>query len=212
MQKEILRLKEEVKLIVMCKSPVKGKVKTRLMTTYSAQEAMQWHQAMATTVIQRAQRLFPKVMIAVDDVSHPFFTRFDAEICSQGEGDLGERMRHVMQQFCKQGEAVMFLGTDSPHMLDERLKQAEQALNTHDIVLGAVEDGGYDLIAMRQAYPDMLKGMDWGTEKVLAQSIEKAKRLALSYQLLDVSFDVDTPDMLSRAIKMGWHVTHEGLD
>ncbi|MDQ6991123.1 MAG: TIGR04282 family arsenosugar biosynthesis glycosyltransferase [Mariprofundaceae bacterium] len=201
-----------MKLIVMCKAPIEGKVKTRLMTTYSAREAMQWHQAMATTVIQRAQRLFPKVMIAVDDVAHPFFTRFNAEICSQGEGDLGERMRHVMQQFCKQGDAVMFLGTDSPHMLDERLKQAEQALNTHDIVLGAVEDGGYDLIAMRQAYPDMLKGMDWGTENVLAQSIEIAKRLALSYHLLEVSFDVDTPDMLSRAIKMGWHVTHKNLD
>jgi len=197
----------DITLIVMCKAPVEGKVKTRLMIEYSAQEAMQWHQAMATTVIQRAQRLFPNMVLAVDDESHPFFTRFDAPLCLQGKGGLGERMIRVMQQVCQQGDAVMFLGTDSPHMLDQRLKQAVQALQTHDVVWGAVEDGGYDLIAMRQPYPELFKGMDWGTEKVLAQSIKKASALGLSYHLLDVSFDVDTPDMLKRAIKMGWKVT-----
>jgi len=201
----------DITLIVMCKAPVEGKVKTRLMVEYSAREAMQWHQAMATTVIQRAQRLFPNMVLAVDDESHPFFTRFDAPLCVQGKGGLGERMIRVMQQVCQQSDAVMFLGTDSPHMLDQRLKQAVQALQTHDVVWGAVEDGGYDLIAMSQPYPELFKGMDWGTEKVLAQSIKKASALGLSYHLLDVSFDVDTPDMLKRAIKMGWKVTIDGL-
>jgi len=192
-------------VLVMCKAPVEGKVKTRLMTQYSAREAMQWHQAMASTVIERAQRLFSNVVVATDDVSHPFFRAFDVPLLSQGEGDLGERMIHVMRETCKPNEAVMFLGTDSPHMLNERLKQAQQTLQNHHVVLGAVEDGGYDLIAMRIPYVDMLKHIDWGTDKVLQQSVQKAEALALSYQILEPSFDVDTPDMLARAIKMGWN-------
>lgn len=194
-----------VLLMVMCKAPVEGQVKTRLMTKYSAKEAMQWHQSMARTVIERAQRLFTKVVIAVDDMTHPFFTSFELPLLAQGEGELGERMSQVMLKSCGKNEAIIFLGTDSPHMPDERLIQAREALQRYDVVLGAVEDGGYDLIAMRQPYPEMLQGIDWGTDQVLQQSVNIAERCGLSCHVLDVSFDVDTPDMLVRAIQMGWH-------
>jgi len=193
-----------VHIIVMCKAPVQGKVKTRLMTTYSAQEAMQWHVAMATTVIHRAKRLFPNVVIAADDVTHPFFKSFALPLLTQGTGDLGDRMLRIMQQLCAQDDAVLFLGTDSPHMQDSRLLQAIEALQRHDVVLGAVEDGGYDLIAMRNPCAAMLDGIAWGTDQVLQQSIEKAVSLALSYHILSVSFDVDTPEMLQRAFNLGW--------
>jgi len=191
--------------VVMCKAPVEGKVKTRLMTQYSAREAMQWHEAMASTVIERAKRLFSKVVIAVDDVEHPFFTPFDLPLLPQGGGDLGARMVRMMQKLSLTDGSVLFLGTDSPHMQDERLLQAVNALKTHDVVLGAVEDGGYDLIAMRQAYDVMLQGIDWGSDRVLQQSLDIAKLAGLSCRILDVSFDVDTPDMLARAMAAGWN-------
>jgi len=193
----------KVQIIIMCKAPVQGQVKTRLMSQYSALEAMQWHQAMATTVIERAKRLFSKVIIAVDDVEHPFFASFDLPLLPQGSGNLGTRMIHIMQQLESEG-GFLFLGTDSPHMQDERLRQAVEGLQTQDVVLGAVEDGGYDLIAMRQAYEGMLQGVDWGTEHVLQQSLALAHDAGLACKVLDVSFDVDTPDMLQRAIALGW--------
>jgi len=193
-----------VQVVVMCKAPVEGKVKTRLMTQYSALEAMQWHEAMARTVIERAKRLFSKVLIAADDVEHPFFTPFDLPLLAQGGGDLGARMVRMMQKLELMHRPVLFLGTDSPHMQDERLFQAVNALKTDDVVLGAVEDGGYDLIAMRQAYDVMLQGIDWGSDRVLQQSLDAAKLADLSCRVLDVSFDVDTPDMLTRAMAVGW--------
>ncbi|MDQ6952710.1 MAG: TIGR04282 family arsenosugar biosynthesis glycosyltransferase [Mariprofundaceae bacterium] len=194
----------DMMIVVMCKAPMQGKVKTRLMTKYSALEAMQWHEAMAYTVIERAKRMFTDVVIATDDVKHPFFKLFELPLLAQGVGDLGARMGRMMQQVCPNDEAVLFLGTDSPHMQDIRLLQAVDALQTHDVVLGAVEDGGYDLIAMRKPSAAMLQGVDWGTEKVLQQSVNKADALGLSYHILSVSFDVDTPEMLERAIQMGW--------
>jgi len=195
-------------VIIMCKAPIEGKVKTRLMTVYSAKQAMQLHQAMATTVIERAKRLFEHVWLAVDDVQHPFFKPFDLPLHAQGIGDLGERMSRLMLQAIQQGhENILFLGTDSPHMPDLRLMEAFEALKNHDVVFGAVEDGGYDCIGMKGAHSELFLAIDWGTESVLKQSLRIAKQHHLQYCILEESFDVDTPDMLQRAQQMGWNFT-----
>lgn len=194
-------------VIIMCKAPVEGKVKTRLMSKYTALEAMQWHQAMANTVIERAKRLFQDVWLAVDDIEHSFFSTFELPIYAQGEGDLGERMAHIMLQASKFGyQKLLFLGTDSPHMNDERLLHASLALNDYDVVFGAVEDGGYDLIAMNHAYPALFSGVSWSSEHVLTQSLAIAEQHNLHCLVLEESFDVDTPEMLDKAQNLGWMI------
>ncbi|MBN4082193.1 TIGR04282 family arsenosugar biosynthesis glycosyltransferase [Mariprofundus ferrooxydans] len=194
-------------VIIMCKAPVEGKVKTRLMSKYTAAEATAWHKAMASTVIERAKRLFQHVWLAADDVTHPFFEPFGLPMYAQGEGDLGARMSFLMEQASQAGfEKLLFLGTDSPHMLDKRLLQASAALDDYDVVLGAVEDGGYDLIAMNRAYPALFSGITWSSEHVLQQSVDIAQEQGLNYLVLEESFDVDTPDMLHRAQQLGWQV------
>ncbi|MDQ6955739.1 MAG: TIGR04282 family arsenosugar biosynthesis glycosyltransferase [Mariprofundaceae bacterium] len=193
-------------VIIMCKAPVEGKVKTRLMSKYTATEATAWHKAMATTVIERAKRLFQHIWLAADDISHPFFTSFEVPMYAQGEGNLGERMCFLMEQASQAGfEKLLFLGTDSPHMLDKRLLQASSALDDYDVLLGAVEDGGYDLIAINHTYPSLFSGISWGSEHVLQQSVAIAQKEDLHYLVLEESFDVDTPDMLIRAIRAGWN-------
>jgi len=191
----------------MCKAPVEGQVKTRLMVKYTAAEAMAWHQAMATTVIERAKRLFKNIWLAVDDTAHPFFEGFELPLYAQGEGDLGERMAHLLEQALQHDlEKTLFLGTDSPHMPDERLLHAISALNEHDVVLGAVEDGGYDLIAMNGAYPMLFSDITWSSEHVLKQTLAIIQKQQLNYLVLEESFDVDTPEMLERAKHAGWDV------
>ncbi|MBL4759732.1 MAG: TIGR04282 family arsenosugar biosynthesis glycosyltransferase [Mariprofundaceae bacterium] len=193
-------------IIIMCKAPVEGKVKTRLMTQYTAAEAMAWHKAMATTVIERAKHLFQDVWLAVDDIKHPFFSPFKLPLYIQGEGDLGARMTKLMTQASQAGfKNILFLGTDSPHMPDERLLHAVLALDEYDVVLGAVEDGGYDLIAMNNAYSTLFSGIRWSSEHVLKKTLAITKSQGLSYLVLEESFDVDTPEMLDRARQAGWN-------
>jgi len=194
-------------LIIMCKAPVEGKVKTRLMTQYTAAEAMAWHKAMATTVIERAQRLSSDVWLAVDDIKHPFFSPFKLPLYLQGEGDLGARMTRLMTQASQAGfKKIVFLGTDSPHMPDERLLHAVSALDDYDVVLGAVEDGGYDLIAMNNTYSALFSAINWGSEHVLRQTLTIIQKKRLNYLVLEESFDVDTPEMLARAKQAGWNI------
>jgi len=197
----------DMRIIIMCKAPIAGKVKTRLMPHYSAEQAAQLHMAMATTVIERAKRLFDDVVIAADDCLHPFFKAFALPILPQGEGDLGQRMRRQVQQvFSDDIDAVMLLGTDSPHMPDARLKMAAEALRTNDVVLGPVEDGGYDLLAMRESF-SVFEQVAWSSESVLSQTLLNIRALGLSVALLDMGFDVDFPEDIQRARCNGWLVS-----
>ncbi|MDX8392563.1 MAG: TIGR04282 family arsenosugar biosynthesis glycosyltransferase [Mariprofundaceae bacterium] len=199
-----LRGMDKPRVIIMCKAPVAGQVKTRLMRAYSAAEAAAIHTAMATTVIERALRLFDDVVIAADDPAHPFFSRFDAPVIPQGEGDLGARMIRLMHDAFKQGAAsLMFLGTDSPHIPDTRLVEAAAALAANDVVLGPVEDGGYDLVATGSDWP-IFADVAWSTASVLDQTLANIKRLGLNSKLLASSFDIDTPEDLARAEDSGW--------
>jgi len=195
---------KQIRVIIMCKAPVAGRVKTRLMSRYSATEAAGLHRAMAQTVIDRATRLFADVVIAADDMTHPFFAGFALPCCAQGEGDLGERMqRQVDHAFATGARAVLLLGTDSPHMTDARLLQAASGVKHADIVLGPVEDGGYDLIAMRTATP-VFSGVIWSSGEVLVQTLANIGQFGLSVTRLETGFDVDFPEEVDRARQSGW--------
>jgi len=185
--------------IIMCKAPVKGAVKTRLAPFYGEAAATALHVAMGTLVIERTLRLFPNTWIAADDVAHPFFTGFAARVLPQGEGDLGARMQRLTRRALDYGaDAVLLLGTDSPHMSEARLYAAVRALKSCDVVLGPVEDGGYDLIALRGCWPELFSNIDWGTTAVLEQTLMPIAQLGLSHRCLSTGFDVDTADDVKR--------------
>jgi len=191
--------------IIMCKAPVPGQVKTRLLTEYTPEQAAEIHAAMATTVIQCVARVYPNAWLAADDIHHPFFQGFDLRIVEQGEGGLGERLsRLLIDAYREKPEGVLFVGTDSPHMPETRINQAVQALGKVQVVLGPVEDGGYDLIALSGPYHMLFDHIDWGTDQVLSQTLERAAQSGLKTQCLDTGFDVDVPDDLMRAYQAGW--------
>jgi len=194
-----------MRLIVMCKAPVAGRVKTRLMPQYSAVEAADLHAAMARTVVARARRLFEDVLVAADDPAHPFFAGLEVPVVWQGEGSLGARMSGLLQRSMAEDVGpVMFVGTDSPHMTETRVLSAVDLLAKHDVVFGPVEDGGYDLVAVAGCYPQLFDDIDWGTPEVLRQSLQHANSMGLAAGLLDLSFDVDSAEDLRRAMVAGW--------
>ncbi|MDX8408192.1 MAG: TIGR04282 family arsenosugar biosynthesis glycosyltransferase [Mariprofundaceae bacterium] len=198
-------------VIVMCKAPVPGRVKTRLMSEFSADDAARIHTAMATTVIRRAASLFDSVYIAADDTEHAFFQPFGLPIVAQGRGSLGDRMARLAgRAFAEHAGAVIFLGTDSPHMTEKRLRQAAGCLRESDVVVGPVEDGGYDLIGLAGDWP-VFAGVEWSSPEVLNQTLANCRDLGLSCRQLALSFDIDTAADLARANDAGWHWQDVGM-
>ncbi|OIQ03207.1 MAG: hypothetical protein COS82_04980 [Zetaproteobacteria bacterium CG06_land_8_20_14_3_00_59_53] len=193
--------------VIMCKAPVPGKVKTRLTPALSPQQAAELYMAMAEIVIRRTLRLFPNAWIAADDENHPFFQSFGAPVLPQGAGNLGERMQRMVRRAVDCGaDAVLLLGSDSPHMQDARLIAAHRALQTCDVVLGPVQDGGYDLLAVRGYRPELLHGVVWSTPDVLQQTLGNARQLGLSVRCLSTAYDLDTLDDVERARRAGLRI------
>lgn len=195
----------DVRVIILCKAPVPGRVKTRLMPAFSAVEAARLHAAMAEAVIARARSLFADVRLAADACDHPFFARFGLPVEAQGPGDLGERLARLCSRaFADGGGPILFLGTDSPHMPVQRLTGAAALLRSHDVVIGPVEDGGYDLIACRGCSPGIFERIRWSGAHVLDDTLTRIDSLGLSRALLDTSFDVDRAEDVARARSCGW--------
>lgn len=58
-------------------------------------------------------------------------------------------------------------------------------------VLGPAEDGGYVLIGSRCAVPELFCGVEWGTDRVLAQTRERLAASRLCWYEVAVRWDVD---------------------
>jgi len=66
------------------------------------------------------------------------------------------------------------------------------------IVLGPSDDGGYYLIGMKKLYRRLFQEIDWSTERVFAQTLERAREIGLNVHLLPSCFDVDDRAALRR--------------
>ncbi|MDQ6961850.1 MAG: TIGR04282 family arsenosugar biosynthesis glycosyltransferase [Mariprofundaceae bacterium] len=191
-----------IRPIILCKAPVVAKVKTRLTPQLTDQQACEVHRLMASYFIHKVSAYYPQAWLAVDDLSHPFFQQFHLKLVAQGFGCLGDKIQRLMHQNIQSGmQASLFLGTDSPHLSTARLKAAHLVLQNKDVVVAPVEDGGYQMIAVKGDQPALFHGISWGSDQVMAQSLERIVELGLSVNILSTSFDVDRFEDLIRLLQ-----------
>ncbi|MCF6208958.1 MAG: DUF2064 domain-containing protein [Ghiorsea sp.] len=153
--------------------------------------------------------VFDDIWLAVDDVEHDFFKQlqveFDFELCNQGKGELGNKLQTLSTaSFSLDDKPVMFLGSDSPHVNICRYQSAKNALTQHSVVIGPVEDGGYDLIGMTSHYPGVFDDIHWGTDSVFCETMNNISNLELNVNVLDISFDLDRAEDIKRAPPQTW--------
>ena len=90
------------------------------------------------------------------------------------------------QEYCDTNQKVIFIGADCIELtLEKLLVRAEQYLDEADVVVGPSTDGGYYLLAiMRQNSESLFEDIDWGSEIVFEQTMNKIYKQNLSYRLL----------------------------
>jgi rSAM/selenodomain-associated transferase 1 len=115
----------------------------------------------------------------------------------QGAGDLGARLAAAFgRSFAAGRSGAIAIGSDCPALALSHLSAAAAALQRTEIVLGPATDGGYYLIGLRQPQPALFHGIDWGTERVLAQTLAAIHTQQLTVELLTPLTDVDLPEHL----------------
>ena len=66
------------------------------------------------------------------------------------------------------------------------------------MVLGGSDDGGYYLIGLKRLHQRIFEHIDWSTERVFQQTLERAREIGLEAELLPTWYDVDDGATLER--------------
>lgn len=192
-------------ILVFCKAPVAGQVKTRLMSDLTAEEAADIHIMLSHRILAllSASMLCPIQLWCSPDSKHPFFKKctdkYSLTLREQRGMDLGERMHHAIRTTLQTFSKVLLVGCDCPSITLDDFDSAIKALNNnHDVVFAPAEDGGYVIVGMTQPNPTLFLNMTWSNESVFRISQNRAKQLGLSVYETSMQWDVDTVEDLQR--------------
>lgn len=184
----------DIPLLLFAKAPIAGKVKTRLMTNCSAEQAAEIAKRLMQASIQRACEFWPGdvYLSAWLDLDHTFFNdmlqRYPIRITQQCEGDLGEKMRHALSTF---GYPAAVMGCDAPHVKGTALQQAYRLLQQGESVIGPSNDGGYYFLGLGRAADSLFLHKPWGSEHVLEETLVSAEGVGIGLRQLPILNDVD---------------------
>lgn len=192
-------------LMIFCKAPVPGQVKTRLSPPLTAAQAAGIHIELSETTLKRAtqDRLCPVQLWCAPSIDDDFFSAsaaaYGLALRQQQGSDLGERMHRAFESALATYSHALLMGCDCPSLTGADLKQAVTALRQdHDLVLAPAEDGGYVMIGLNRPCPELFTDMPWGTSQVLEQTRARIKQLHFRHHELEEQWDVDTVEDLAR--------------
>jgi rSAM/selenodomain-associated transferase 1 len=199
-------------LAIMTKAPQAGQVKTRLVPPLKPDEAAELNSFFlhdTTTAIARSATAKNACGIAVytpigSESAYADIVPDNFRLLPQRGDRFGERLYFAALDLFTCGfESVCLIDSDSPTVPPENFAQAVKLLQQPGdrVVLGPCEDGGYYLIGLKKPHKELFERIDWSTERVLAQTRQRAREIDLEVKLLAVGYDVDDAASLRRLCK-----------
>jgi len=199
------------RLVLFAKAPQAGVGKTRLIPALGAEGAAELARRMLSHTLQQAlaARIGPVELCMSLPPQDPAWHGIDVPDAvlrtAQGEGDLGQRMARAVHRVTTQHlQPVLLMGTDCPGLTAARLTEAADQLQAHDAVLVPVTDGGYVLIGLKAACPEVFSQMRWSTSTVAFDTLRRMAALKLRVWQAPPLHDIDEPADLAH-LPAGFH-------
>jgi rSAM/selenodomain-associated transferase 1 len=194
---------------IMTKAPEPGKVKTRLTPPLTPEEAAQLNicflrdvaQAIALACEQAPARGVGIFTPAGAETAYANILPSDFLLIPQRGDDFGQRLISAAEDLLAVGfKSVCLINSDSPTIPPASFAEAarELARAGDRIVLGPSDDGGYYLIGLKKMHRRVFGEIDWSTERVLEQTLRRAREISVPVHLLPAGFDVDDRATLHR--------------
>ncbi|MEC7761168.1 MAG: TIGR04282 family arsenosugar biosynthesis glycosyltransferase [Pseudomonadota bacterium] len=180
-------------LIIMCKDPRPGRVKTRLAADIGPLPAALWvRRRIADMVRSLDHPSWDMVLAVAPDTAVGSGLLPDLPRLPQGGGDLGDRMARAFRAVTP--GPVLIVGTDIPGMTRDHVRQGFDLIARHKAVLGPATDGGFWAIGLDTRRPipaDLFAGVRWSTEHALADTLATCPTPAYLPTLDDVDSAAD---------------------
>ncbi|MET0619670.1 MAG: TIGR04282 family arsenosugar biosynthesis glycosyltransferase [Thermoanaerobaculia bacterium] len=202
-------------LLLFARSPVAGRVKTRLVQAGAGALSPQQASDLYRAFLEDASRLYGRgtdwdSVLCADPgpadaglsilFPHPWRAR------AQGDGDLGARLRRAFADaFASGAPAAAAVGSDHPTLPVRRLRDVFDALAADDAAVVPAEDGGYCALGLAArtagALDEIFREVPWSMPDVLETTLDRMHRAGVSCRKLDPFYDVDRPEDLERLKK-----------
>jgi uncharacterized protein len=178
-------------IVVLAKSPVPGRVKTRLCPPCTSREAADVAAAALADTLETVSDTPARArVLALDGAPGPWVPEGFVIVPQVGHG-LDERLANA---FAAVTGAAVLIGMDTPQVSRRRLVEAMETLGEPDVdaVLGRATDGGWWAIGLRHADPRVFIGVPMSTDHTGADQLTRLRSLGYRTHLLDELQDVDT--------------------
>ena len=198
------------RLLVFARLPELGKVKTRLAATLGNEQTLAVYETMVRELLASIGESTPETEIEImwaptasangEALRHAFG---DRALAMQTGATLGDRLAMAFSErfFFHRTQKIVAIGVDDPHLPRAIIDHAFALLDSCEWVIGPATDGGYYLIGCRAAAFDssiFTDGIEWGSARVLAETLEKIRESGSSVANLPVRSDIDTAEDLEK--------------
>lgn len=179
-----------VQLLVLAKTPVAGRVKTRLTPPLTPEGAARVAAAAIedTLAAARATPVSRRVLVVDGPLTADGFDRQP-----QRGGPLDERLSAAYDDAAATSPLpALLIGMDTPQVTRALLEQAALDLLAHDAVLGRAPDGGWWALGLRLPAGHLLHGVPTSRDDTGQLQLERLRAAGLDVALLPELRDVDT--------------------
>lgn len=187
---------KDTAIVIMTKVPIPGQVKTRLGDLLTPVQCAELYRCFLLDTIDCALHFGGKVYAAFTPESGRRIMENlvppEVSLFPQAGDNLGERMSNAARYVLGKGyKNCLVIGADIPTLQPLHLERAAKLLEKIELVLGPSRDGGYYLIGLKDSMPLLFENILWGTELVLAQTLDRAEKMGICVSKLPVLNDVD---------------------
>lgn len=185
-------------ILLFVKSPRAGTVKTRLAAEIGEEAVVGLYKCFVEDLLAMIENVDSGLRLcfhppeAMSQVRQWLGDRHSYR--PQRGDDLGHRLRNAFAGAFEDGfSKVVAIGSDSPDLPEEFLREAFDKLESHDAVLGPANDGGYYLIGFSEDsfITEAFDDINWSTSGVCDQTRARLGTHGLSVHLLPLWYDVD---------------------
>lgn len=193
-----------VQLLVMAKTPVPGRVKTRLCPPATPQAAARIAAAALADTLDTvvATPVAGRVLVLADlgdsavDGDHgwtPDRRPRSVGLVAQRGGGLADRLANAYADTARPGHAALLIGMDTPQVTPDLLATSADRLGSADAVLGMAADGGWWALGLNDLrHAEVLRGVPMSTPDTGRLTLAALERCGLRVAMLPVLRDVDT--------------------
>jgi hypothetical protein len=210
---------ERCAVAIMAKASVAGTVKTRLVPPLTYAEAAELNTCCLTDVAANIADAARQVPIQGFAAYHPLGSEpFFDDLLPDGfkllpprEATIGRSLFHAAHDLLNAGYgSVCLVNADSPTLPTDILVETVRRLRQPGdrVILGPAADGGYYLIGLKQFHRRLFEEIDWSTERVYQQTLDRAGEIGVAVAAMPEWYDVDDESTLAMlAREIGPHPT-----